>query len=908
MPDAPRLLPQHLELIRGSAISEAVAEARGYRSVSNRAELERHGFTKPQRIVPCLLVPVWSVHGEIATYQIRPDTPRIGKKGKPIKYETPKDSRMVLDVPPPVRRWLGDPSRPLFVTEGVRKADAASSLDLCCIALLGVWNWRGRNVHDGRAALPDWEAIALNDRDVFVVFDSDAVSKPEVRAALARLREFLQSRGAHPKVIELPPGDGGRKTGLDDYIAAGHGVPDLLGLVSDRPLAGDTVATDLQTYESAEHGLLYNKPIQGGFIPVQLTNFTARITTEIRTDDGAEQHLTFEIEASLKGRQARFTLAAKQFSGMNWPLEHLGAEAIVYPGSSLREHARTAIQLLSPDPTKRRVFAHLGWRQIEDQWLYLHVGGAIGPRGLQDDIEVALPEALQRYVLPAPPEGSSLRDAIRASLGILEVAPDIITVPLLATTYRAPLGHADFTNHMTGDTGEGKTALALLAQQHFGAGHDAEHVPASWISTGNALEAIAFCAKDALLLVDDFVPKGSQADLQRLNREAERLLRAQANAASRQRMRPDTTLRPAKPPRGLLLSTGEEVPRGKSLRARLLVIEVETGSVNWDRLTVAQAAANSGLFAQVVSAYVQWLARKYDQVRQRLPRELGELREQATRSGQHRRTPAVIASVALGLRYFIDFSQDAGALTPSEAEALWIRGWRAMGQVAGAQAKYLDAEEPTRRFLDYLTAAISSGRAHVASRDGAFPTPAVPWGWRRDRDQDPWHPLGDCIGWIDDDDLYLESEAAFTTVQRQARDSGEAFGITVATLRRRLHGRGYLLSTDPKRETLTVRRTLAGVRRDVLHLRASRLMGRQPDQPDQDPDDQAAEPDSRSGRWSGSWSGSADPPPKPDQETRPEAGEAKAPAGSPGRVGRVCGERKKRPANEVDAPRETWEL
>jgi hypothetical protein len=46
-------------------------------------------------------------------------------------------------------------------------------------------------------------------------------------------------------------------------------------------------------------------------------------------------------------------------------------------------------------------------------------------------------------------------------------------------------------------TGRFKSEAAALAQQHFGAGLDARHLPANWSSTGNALEALAFTAKDA---------------------------------------------------------------------------------------------------------------------------------------------------------------------------------------------------------------------------------------------------------------------------------------------------------------------------------------------------------------------------------------------------------------------------
>ncbi|MBW3628870.1 MAG: DUF3854 domain-containing protein [Gemmatimonadetes bacterium] len=93
-------------------------------------------------------MPVYGVDGEIKTYQHRPDQPRV-TRGKALKYETPARSGMCLDVPRPIRHQLADPSVSLFITEGARKADAAVSLGLCCIALLGVWNWRGAMSTEG---------------------------------------------------------------------------------------------------------------------------------------------------------------------------------------------------------------------------------------------------------------------------------------------------------------------------------------------------------------------------------------------------------------------------------------------------------------------------------------------------------------------------------------------------------------------------------------------------------------------------------------------------------------------------------------------------------------------------------------------------------------------------------------
>ena len=119
------MLTQHQALIAASGISDTVAYARGYRSVEKKSELRALGFSEKQCRVPALLLPIHTVNGEIGTYQIRPDEPRI-RDGRPVKYETPHGTRMILDVPPSVLSQLQDPAYPLYITEGVRKADAAA--------------------------------------------------------------------------------------------------------------------------------------------------------------------------------------------------------------------------------------------------------------------------------------------------------------------------------------------------------------------------------------------------------------------------------------------------------------------------------------------------------------------------------------------------------------------------------------------------------------------------------------------------------------------------------------------------------------------------------------------------------------------------------------------------------------
>jgi hypothetical protein len=229
------LFPQHRDLLAASAITPDAARERGYVSVDSRKQLQRYarGFGS-KCPVPGLLIPLRRKDGSVWGYQYRPDAPRV-MDGKPRKYETPYQQPGGIDVPVAIRGKLDDPSVPLFVTEGSRKADAAVAAGLCCVSLLGVWNWRGTSPARGKVALPEWHDIALNGRRVVLAFDSDVTRKPPVAKALAQLANYLQTKGAKVEYLHLPDtGDG--KTGLDDYLAAG-GAAGIWDLVRPGPPA-----------------------------------------------------------------------------------------------------------------------------------------------------------------------------------------------------------------------------------------------------------------------------------------------------------------------------------------------------------------------------------------------------------------------------------------------------------------------------------------------------------------------------------------------------------------------------------------------------------------------------------------------------------------------------------------------
>lgn len=137
---------------------------------------------------------------------------------KDIRYVQASGSLNELYFPPllPWIKVVGDPSVPICITEGELKAACGCAYFMPTIGLGGVWNFRSTKA--GLPLLPQFQEVDWKDRNVYIIYDSDAKTNPNVLQAENALAEALTALEALPHIVRLPEGADGKKQGLDDFL------------------------------------------------------------------------------------------------------------------------------------------------------------------------------------------------------------------------------------------------------------------------------------------------------------------------------------------------------------------------------------------------------------------------------------------------------------------------------------------------------------------------------------------------------------------------------------------------------------------------------------------------------------------------------------------------------------------
>ncbi|MEQ8677112.1 MAG: hypothetical protein RLP44_29710 [Aggregatilineales bacterium] len=371
---------------------------------------------------------------------------------------------------------------------------------------------------------------------------------------------------------------------------------------------------DTESYVLLDGKIVYRKETYRGTTERTVADWSASAlyqTCQV-DDDGKEAHVTtIELQrgSSVKklevpGEVFVDDVALRRFIGAT-----AGAQYVVRAGMS--KHLVPAIVHLSGEFPTHRHFNFMGWKEIDDRWVYVSPGDCITAKGkLAEPLSVELDQRLRDYGLQAV----SWKESLQAFDAMVKVLPSDLAPSLIAFAF-LPLIQRFFPSfatrpaiHLVGTSGSGKSEIASLLSSFYGE-FSRDTPPAQWGDTINTVEMLGYPLADALYWVDDY--KDIYAD----TRTFTRFMQSYSRKLGRGRLTREAKLQTSRPCRGMILSTGETSLVGEmSISSRMMSLEIPP----WKKrdpqgraLREAEALRDKlpGFTAHVAS----WVARQLDE-------------------------------------------------------------------------------------------------------------------------------------------------------------------------------------------------------------------------------------------------------------------------------------------------------
>lgn len=522
-------------------------------------------------------------------------------------------------------------------------------------------------------------------------------------------------------------------------------------------------------------------------------------------DDGASDAETrLKLGVTWPGGKAEGYCSAEAFF-KDLPtvlLQMSSSSVVVRP--NMTKQACIAIQLLS-DPTRRCIYTHTGWREIQGEHVFLLPQGCLGNKVVETDIGNA--GAAYRYNLPAKPAEPDVARAVQLARELLDVAPRHITWPLLSHLYSAPLSpcmpvHQRAVMHVVGVTGSWKTTLSTLFLCLWGDFSDGLPTE-TWASTPNYLGRMGFTLKDLPMLIDDYKPSMVRS------RDVTRLVQNYADGTSRGRMNADSSLKTSYPIRAAILSTGEEsLGVEASVAARVLSLCLSRSMINVERLTSAQTTARE--LAPATSAFLYWLRDHRSDLIEICDKAYYRMRDVFTavvhaQGGGHTRIATSAATSAMGGIVWIGFLKRSGFIDKTEAREYEAQLIDAYTRLISSQLPEVQDQQADSQFILHLRAMISSGQVRIENRQ-------IPLEGDQAKGQPP------VVAYRDADGDYVHATAAVHQVKKFLASEGQRLDFGARAVYRQLDTQGLIQRGPNGAKTKVIRIGSQGRTVRVLHL------------------------------------------------------------------------------------------
>lgn len=538
------------------------------------------------------------------------------------------------------------------------------------------------------------------------------------------------------------------------------------------------------SYEVNQEGLLfYLQPLKDaeGISKEPIANHAPMLRRIVRKQDGFTT--TEQIEFSARRNHKYEAPVCVDKKTMIGAQPHVGFSPAcrIYLGRGNTSHYSEFMAIQCEDAEVETIYSHTGWIITEDgQRVYLNGDHSVCKDGLTQDYAVELDPDFQCFRFF--PVEDDVADCFSSVLhGLANAVPDWVHIPLLAYTFMTPLNdmlrskgkEPCFSLYLIGKTGSYKSSLSKLLLCFFGKLSYADTAPVTFLDTQNAIGRKLAVGADLPLLLDDRRPTNNSADKLRYEGIEKFVSSAIGDRATRGRLNADSTAKVSYVAKSNLIVTAEEafVNIGSSSIARSVSIELQPDTVKFRELQELQD--NPGHFNKVMQLYIQWIINHYDQISDASDSLLKEYREVFSEAG-HARLATAFSQLMFGYAMYLLFLKDSGQIDGNGVDARLSRAKTVFLDMCDKQSKKVDSEKPTVLFTDLLKEMLETKRViirelrKVQDVNGETVNPAIAG--------------KSCIGYRDDDYIYLIPQVAYTQVYSFYGEGGYTFPASKSSL------------------------------------------------------------------------------------------------------------------------------
>lgn len=529
---------------------------------------------------------------------------------------------------------------------------------------------------------------------------------------------------------ELPLGDAPAPTPIRPTRAAAPAGGDSTDIFSDGPISRPGAAEyDYRPDEGFVH--------TAGRATTIICNFEPRIIEQrvIYTGDpGGDAESEWLLRLRLDDEVHDLVVTEAQYSDPRSLVMYLRRRL---PPHYVIEARRDGLLLSGIQHTSgvvpvRTVYAAPGWLPDRDAFLVPGLPGAIVPYGATGDetgdgydpaviYETAGDRALAALLADDRAVGAQPPDvALQALIDTGRDAARVI-VPILTQIAAAPLTSVGYTDgawlHVYGPTGTFKTSVveALLAVYGYTPNKRALGITSWAADTDGVIRKWWHAFRDLPCLIDDF-KTGIRPEA-----AVTSLIQSFGDGRGRGRLQRDGRMGHADDPRGLPITTGEDVwETQRSAVNRTILVEMTPDIIDLGMVRSLQAHARNGALGALGVAWLRWLTtRGRDALAAYLAAEPDRQQDTVARvvGADAARITRQVTALFTVSRLFNEFVRETASPAVADAWRAYAQwGWLALFEQARNQAAEAAQLSPLRQIFDLITDHVRGGRACFVPR------------------------------------------------------------------------------------------------------------------------------------------------------------------------------------------------